>query len=345
MHYNQKQVEIMLDQYNLEYLENHPDPWIRYRTFLDLCGLPGCDPRVAGAHGEILRHPLIMKTLSEVAAWPGVVLSSHKSAGQLYHKMAFLAEIGLTVQDGSLADVLGKMTAQIDEYGFPRLSAAIPAQYGGDGQEKLAWALCDSPLLLWTMLKMGALELAEARRGVDELTSLVRQNGWPCAVCKELGHFRGPGRKDDPCPYSTLLMLKLLLDLPPSFPDDGRRIESAIAAGVASLLDLWQHSREQHPYQFYMGTDFRKLKAPLIWYDLLHVLDVLSRSEIACLDSRFSDMLQVMNDKAGPCGLFTPESEWKAWNGWEFGQKKQPSAWLTFLVYRINFRAGRLRAA
>ena len=27
---------------------------------------------------------------------------------------------------------------------------------------------------------------------------------------------------------------------------------------------------------FFMGTDFRKLKVPLVWYDLLHVLDVLS---------------------------------------------------------------------
>ncbi len=27
---------------------------------------------------------------------------------------------------------------------------------------------------------------------------------------------------------------------------------------------------------FFMGTDFSKLKAPLVWYDLLHVLDVLS---------------------------------------------------------------------
>jgi hypothetical protein len=115
-----------------------------------------------------------------------------------------------------------------------------------------------------------------------------------------------------------------------------------VAAGINSLLGLWQDSRVLHPYQFYMGTDFRKLKARLIWYDLLHVLDVLSRSAAATQDARFTDMLQVMNEKAGPAGLFTPESEWKAWNAWEFGQKKQPSAWLTFLVYRINRRVSRL---
>jgi hypothetical protein len=112
----------------------------------------------------------------------------------------------------------------------------------------------------------------------------------------------------------------------------------AVAAGVECLLNLWHNSLELHPYQFYLGTDFRKLKAPLIWFDLLHVLDVLSQSSLAAQDPRLVSMLRLMNSKAGPDGLFTPESEWKAWNGWEFGQKKQPSAWLSFLAYRINRR-------
>ena len=28
---------------------------------------------------------------------------------------------------------------------------------------------------------------------------------------------------------------------------------------------------------FYMGTDFSKLKVPLVWYDLLHVLEVITQ--------------------------------------------------------------------
>jgi hypothetical protein len=270
------------------------------------------------------------------------VLNSHKSAGQQYHKLAFLAEIGLTAEDGNLTGVLGKIVAHLNQDGIPRLPINIPTHFGGDGQESYAWALCDAPLLLWTIRKIDPAGqiVTGTSAALDYLACLARANGWPCTVSKELGSFRGPGRKDDPCPYATLLMLKLLLDAPadpPGFPTD-----APVAAGVGSLLDLWQASREQHPYQFYMGTDFRKLKAPLIWYDLLHVLDVLSRSAAATRDGRFADMLQVMNAKADPDGLFTPESEWKAWNAWEFGQKKKPSAWLTFLAYRINHRVGRL---
>ena len=51
------------------------------------------------------------------------------------------------------------------------------------------------------------------------------------------------------------------------------------------------------------------------------------------------DILQVINSKADDKGLFTPESEWKAWKEWDFTRKKYQSKWLTFLVYRINKRA------
>jgi hypothetical protein len=86
---------------------------------------------------------------------------------------------------------------------------------------------------------------------------------------------------------------------------------------------------------FYMGTDFRKAKAPLIWYDIVHVLDVLSQFDWLREDGRLNEMVGVLKSKADANGKYTPESEWTAWRGWDFAQKKQPSAWLTFLALRI----------
>ena len=73
---------------------------------------------------------------------------------------------------------------------------------------------------------------------------------------------------------------------------------------------------------------------------ILHVADVLSQYDFALNDPRFIEMLNLINAKASKDGLFTPESVWKAWEGWDFGQKTKPSPWVTFLVYRINERAG-----
>jgi hypothetical protein len=115
---------------------------------------------------------------------------------------------------------------------------------------------------------------------------------------------------------------------------------NAVASKMAAetLLNLWEDSRARHPYLFYMGTDFRKLKYPLIWYDLLHVADVLSRFEWLRDDPRLKEMVSTMSAQAGPDGRFTPGSVWQAWRDWDFGQKKEPSRTLTVAIYRVISR-------
>lgn len=54
------------------------------------------DESVIAVKKQMLGHPLVQGLIKELQEWPGLVLSSHKSAGQLYHKLAFLADLGLT---------------------------------------------------------------------------------------------------------------------------------------------------------------------------------------------------------------------------------------------------------
>ena len=49
---------------------------------------------------------------------------------------------------------------------------------------------------------------------------------------------------------------------------------------------------------FYMGTDFRKLKVPFVWYDLIHVLDVLTRFSWVKEDRRLLQSLDLLKEKA-----------------------------------------------
>ena len=72
--------------------------------------------------------------------------------------------------------------------------------------------------------------------------------------------------------------------------------------------------------------DFSKIKAPLIWYDILHVLDILSYFKWARKDKRFKDMLSVVESKADDDGRYVSESVWTAWKDWDFSQKKVPSS-------------------
>lgn len=313
-------------------LENSKEPWTVYRTLIDLKGLnPSCD-EVLVAKQELLNHPLVIQLLEELQNWSNVVVNSHKSADQLYHKFAFLADLGLTKTEPQIDEIAQKMMLQRSEEGLFKLPMSIPVHFGGTGLKEWAWAMCDAPLQHYALAKMGYSESYDLETGLKFFLTLERENGWPCAVSKELGKFRGPGRKEDPCPYVNLIMLKLLSNFPAFKESD----ETNIA--IDCLLNLWENSMNRHPYMFYMGSDFRKLKAPFIWYDILNVVDTLSQYKRAIHDVRFKEMLSIIESKADENGFYTPESEWKAWKGWDFGQKKQPSSWLTFLVARIQKR-------
>lgn len=186
---------------------------------------------------------------------------------------------------------------------------------------------------MYALVKFGLQDEPAVKAATNHLAGLIRDNGWPCAVSRELGKFRGPGRKDDPCPFANLAMLKALSVM------EEWRDSPECHTGANTLLNLWSESTTQHPYMFYMGTDFRKLKVPFVWYDLLHVLDVLSRFKWLRKDARLLDICEVLKSKADQQGRFTLASIWTAWKDWEFGQKKEPSRWLTLLAWRILGRA------
>lgn len=309
------------------------NPWTEYRTRLDLLDQFTDAPEVNLARSNMVNDARIMWLISELSAWPGKVLNSHKSAGQLYHKLSFIADLGLRDNDPGISEIIKKVIEHPSDEGIYQLPMNIPIHFGGTGKEQYAWALCDAPILLYSVAKMGFSENDGLVKAKDHLIDYARDNGFPCTVSKALGRFRGPGRKDDPCPYASLIMLKLM-----NLYDRDRDSDIARKT-IESLLSLWEKSKTSHPYMFFMGNDFRKLKAPLIWYDIVHFADTLSNFGRAKNDSRFKEIVKMIMSKADDNGRFTPESEWKAWKEWDFGQKKTPSPWLTFVVYRILKRS------
>lgn len=305
------------------------EPWVEYRTRVELLEQSETYPQVIAARKSMLADPKVKALLTELLDWPGNVLNSHKSASQPFHKLSFLADLGLSIQDAPVKKIVNRVMKHQSQQGPFQLPMNIPAHFGGSGQDEWAWALCDAPIVVSSLIQMGLQEDVRVQTAVQYLDGLVRENGWPCAVSPELGTFRGPGKKSDPCPYATLVMLQVVAHVP-----ELRESRSA-EIGVETLLSLWTESEEQHPYMFFMGTDFRKLKAPLFWYDILHMLDVLSHFASARKDKRFKQMLNIVESKADTDGRYIPESVWTAWKDWDFSQKKIPSRGLTFFVQRI----------
>jgi len=281
---------------------------------------------------EIRSDPAIIQIIKDVQDWEGAVLKRHNDANHPIHKLCFLADIGFSIEDAEIKGTIESVLSHSSPEGPPQILSNYPTHFGGSCKDEWLWALCDAPTTTFALLKMGCVDNSKINNAVHYMKGLIREFGWPCAATSAIEGFRGPGKRSDPCPYANLIMLKNLA----AFDTNSHNKEVSI--GIETLLSLWENSREQKPFLFKMGTDFRKLKIPFIWYDILHVTDVLSQYPQAWSDNRFLEMVKVIESKADENGRFKSESIWTKWKGWEFCQKREPSRWVTFCVLRMLSR-------
>ncbi len=320
-----------------DWLLESDEPWTHYRTLLDLLDRPEDDSEVQAAHAEMLAHPQVQEMIAGAAAWGDRPLKRHNDASHPIYKFSTLADFGMRANDpGVAAAIQAVMSRQSPEGSFQTL-VNIPKAFGGTGEDMWTWILCDSPTLLYALLAMGLGDDPQVQRAVEHLVSLVDDNGWRCVSAPELGKFKGPGRRSDPCPIVNVYALKALAQVPELFDSTAAR------TGAEMLLWHWEHQGERKIYMFGIDTNFRKLKYPFVWYDVLHVVEVLSRFPFVHSDPRFQEMMETITAQADAEGRYTAGSMYRAWKGWSFADKKHPSPWLTFLVLRIQRRiAGNL---
>jgi hypothetical protein len=152
--------------------------------------------------------PRIAAIVDELQAWPGPRIAGHRSAAQFFHKLAFLADLGIGLDEPGVATIVEKILDSIDADGVPTLPLDIGAAHGGNGEAVGGWALCDAPVILRALKRLG-VDDPRIDRCARFLAGLPRPGGYGCAASKNLGDWRGPGKKTDPCPYATLVMLKL----------------------------------------------------------------------------------------------------------------------------------------
>lgn len=81
----------------------------------------------------------------------------------------------------------------------------ISPSHGGSGEEQWAWALCDALLRFYSVKKMRKVDAPVIMKAVAHLLALRRENGWPCAVSKELGKSHGPEERMILVPVLTCL--------------------------------------------------------------------------------------------------------------------------------------------
>ncbi len=314
----------------IQWLLESDEPWTRYRTLADLLDRPEDDPEVQTARAEMLAHPQVQALIAEAATWPGYALKRHNDAKHPIYKFSTLADFGVRANDPGMASGIEAVMAHQSPEGAFETQIRLYKRFGGIDGERWTWMACDAPTLLYALLAFGLEDAPRVKQAVNHLVGLVDGNGWRCRAAPEFGgKFKGPGRKDDPCPIVNVYALKALAQIPKLLDSPTTR------TGVEMLLWHWEHRTERKIYLFGIGTDFRKLKYPFVWYDVLHVVDVLSRFPFVHADPRFREMVEAITTQADEEGRYTATSMYRAWKGWSFADKKHPSPWLTFLVLRV----------
>ena len=131
------------------------EPWVEYRTRVDLLEQSESELEVIDARKKMINHPIIQSLLEELRNWPGTVVSSHKNASQCFHKLSFLADLGLKRDDPQINEIVEKVFEHKSDEGPFQLPMNIPTHFGGSGKDEWAWALCDAPVVIYSLSSLG----------------------------------------------------------------------------------------------------------------------------------------------------------------------------------------------
>jgi hypothetical protein len=286
--------------------------WLKYATEAQLLDL---EPDVRPALEDSAIKALVRRLKDNQAGIPAIKAGRvhYTDTGKAYWDLFLLADIGLKIQDLGLEDEAeGIFRFQTADGAF-----VIPPNVKDN-------YLCMSAILVSSLARLGYRDDPRVIKYMrTALKDQVTGGGWDC-YNDGMGYLEA-------CPMDNLNILMLL----------GQYEEYRDSPGLNGATDLLLHHWEDgaHLYGFGIGKRFRSLQYPAVKYGVLRVLDVLSLFPHA-VDSRgFISMLDHVRGKARE-GKYYAEITNGAYAGFDFDQQEQPSRWLTFLVNRIEKRAG-----
>jgi len=301
------------------WLLDAPEPYIRYQAqrLFD----PGSADR-----GLLDDDPFIQRNLAIAGGWRSEVVTRHDKPDLFFHRLAMLADLGVTSETRGVASLVEDLIGNFAPDGTFPVNIMIPKAFGGSGEAHPDWVVCDFPVTLYALLLMTGGD-ARLKPAVQKLMDLAGESFYPCTG--SIAKFKGPGPRNGMCPYANLLAARAL------GVDPAMRECASARKAVGAVLAHWEDRKTKKPFLFGMGTDFLKLKFPMAWYNLLHVLSALSMFPWARSDPRYREMEEQLRASLDEEGRATARSVYLAFKGEEWADKKQPSRLLTYVVHRI----------
>jgi hypothetical protein len=296
------------------------------------------DPDVHAARMAVLADPATDALIGRLPDWEaGAAFSGHNSPAFAPNILNLVADMGVRGgDDPRIENLLDVMLDHQDPDG--RFQSFAPLR-GGD---QPAWGalLCDTHAITEVLVRFGRGDDPRVRAALDrmeaDLTQTEQGRAWSCRPDPVTG-FRGPGRRGDMCPQVSVEGLRTFARL-----GADRRPPMGEVARV--VLSAWGDRASSTPYMFGHGRSFKAGKWPSTWYSALTVLEALAGYPAlwAGPSADPDDRLQVAELVAcliaytmDAQGRVRPQSTFRGFEDFSFGQKKVPSPFATAKVLSV----------
>lgn len=315
----------------LPWLLSAKEPYARWATRAVLLGQPN-DPETIADRDAVLADQGVAELIAGLPGWGDGDFPGHHSPAFLPNRLNLLADMGVQANDATEIEILlDALLEHQDKSGRFLSFGRVP------GRPKPEWGslLCDTNAITDVLLRFGRADdlrvVLALKRIASDASGSTQGQGWRC-VPEKSTLWRGPGKVADACPQVTLEGLRVWSQVPTT--DRPRWLLQA----ARTPLEIWRRRVDERPYAFGHGYQFKSVKWPNFWYDVLWVLETLSRFPELWQgpDAREEDRIALAELAAcliaynlDPKGRVTPRRTYRAFEQYSFGQKKEPSPFAT----------------
>jgi hypothetical protein len=318
----------------LPWLLESDEPYAVWATLTGVLGRSHDDPAVRTAHERVVADEAVRRLVEELPPWDMEAEdgAGHHSPAFLPNRLNLLADMGVGGGDFDLVEaLLDRMLEHQDSRG--RFRAGGPDS--GRPKPQSGSLLCDTNVAADVLMRYGRRNEPAVKRALErmaaDLAATPQGRAWQC-VPEQRALFRMPGRGADVCPQVTLEGLRAFSHLPA-----GDR-PPRIAEAARTPLEIWRRRTDERPYGFGHGYQFKSVKWPNFWYDVLWVLETVGRYPDVWRGARSRSQDRRSVAELAACliaynfdadGAVAPKRVYRGFEDFSFGQKRHPSPFAT----------------
>jgi hypothetical protein len=294
------------------------DPWVEFVTRRDLLHV---SPTRA-LRDRVAEDKRIGHLFEATDPWPPErPLTRAYDPKDAIWKVAVLADFGLDRGDPRVAALAERLFASMAPDGTFRHGGFDHTRtYDSRGYACVTHAVTGA-LALFGYGQDGRLAPA-----IEHIRRTQRlDGGWHPNAALQPG---APREMEPSCPFGTMHVLRAATNL------GGETLDAVGSRAAEYLLDCWTRRDEPfRPVGFGMGSQFAKLSYPFATYGALSVVDALTAVPSVRGDGRLAALVGAVAAVGGDAGWMAGTVS-RAWEAFDFGQKKTISPWVTLLMTR-----------